>query len=215
VNEQLTRLFELPIGVKIGVVAGLILAIGGGFYFGFYSGLLEEELALKAAIEGPKGLKTQVRELQALANNLAKIEEEVANLDVELEKAMNELPDKKAIGVLLSRISGKARDAGLEILLFKPQAEAKKDFYAEVPVDIEVSGSYHQVATFFDEVGNMERIVNIDRINMTDPERTEDRMTLKTKFVATTFRFLEESERPKPDREKEGRRHKRKAASEE
>jgi type IV pilus assembly protein PilO len=116
-----------------------------------------------------------------------------------LKKALAELPDNKEIPQLLEKVADKAKDAGLDVRLFVPKAEQRKDFYAEVPVQIEVGGGYHQVATFFDEVSHLERIVNINEFSMSDPERTDSGLVLKTSLVATSFRFLDESERPKED----------------
>ena len=123
--------------------------------------------------------------------------QEVSHLEGELQKALQELPDSREIPQLLERISDKARDSGLDVRLFRPQIEQLRDFYAEVPVDIEVSGTYHQVASFFDEVGHMERIVNLGTLSMSEPKKTNVGQILKTTVVATSFRFVDESEMQK------------------
>ena len=132
---------------------------------------------------------------RGLVARLPEAEKKVKELDILLKKALQELPDSRDIPQLLTRISDKAKDAGLEILLFKPAGESKKDFYAEVPVQIEVEGSFHQVATFFDEVGHMERIVNVSKYNLADPQTDRNKkVSLKTSLTATAFRFLTEEE---------------------
>lgn len=208
-NEQLETVFGLPKPVKAAILAGVLLLVGGGYYFLFHAELSEEVATLDTAINGPKGLRAQIAQKEGIARNLDKYREEVKKLDGELQLALAELPDKKEIPQLLSKISDKARDAGLAIRLFRPQSETKKDFYSEVPVEIGVSGTFHQVATFFDEVGRLERIVNLDRIQMVDPTLEESKMVLNTSVVATSFRFLEESERPKEDDKAKGRGKKR------
>ena len=70
-----------------------------------------------------------------------------------------------------------------------------KDFYAEVPVSIAVDGTYHQVATFFDEVGHLSRIVNINQITMKEPVVGDAQVQVKVGCTATTFRYLDEAER--------------------
>ena len=85
----------------------------------------------------------------------------------------------------------------------KPSGDRKRGFYAEVPVNIEVEGTYHQVATFFDELGRMDRIVNVGEFDMQNPVVAEESIVLNTSVVATTFRFLSEAERGERRGEKE------------
>jgi len=205
-NEKIKTICELPITHKVAILvgsAGLIIFI---YWMYFYGDLSEEVAKVEKSIEGTNGLKVQIAQQEGIAQNLDQFREEVRRLDIELETALSELPDKKEIAALLSKISDKARDAGLDIKSFKPLGSTKKEFYAEVPVDMEVTGTYHQVATFFDEVGRLDRIVNVGSFEMFGPEVRETKVLLKTKVVATAFRFLEEKERaPK----KKGERRKR------
>ena len=89
----------------------------------------------------------------------------------------------------------------------------KREFYADVPVEIDVTGSFHQVATFFDEVGRLERIVNLDQITLTDPQLQESRAVIKSTMLATSFRFLEEGERPQSGTEGDATRKNRRRRS--
>ena len=208
-NEKLEEILELPNNVKIGILGGTILVIVGLFWFISLSSLNDQISKLKKEISGDKGLQTEVAEQEGIARNLDKFKTEVARLDVELKKALEELPDSSEIHDLLEQISDKARDAGLEIRLFKPTPEQKRDVYAEVPVQIEVAGTYHQVATFFDEVGHLERVVNLDQLNISEPVLNDDRMNIKTQVTATAFRFLEESERPDVKKEEDSKRRRK------
>lgn len=204
-SETLERIIELPATAKVGILGASIGAICAIYYFAFFAGVATE---LDELNEASAKLKVEVAEKQRIAASLPKFEEEVARLDVELNKALAELPDQKEIPALLEKIADKAKASGLDVKLFKPRAEQKKDFYAEVPVEIEVGGSYHQIASFFDEVGHLERIVNIDEISMIDPKKEESGMGLTSSLVATSFRFLDESERPKEDASQAKRRRK-------
>ena len=89
--------------------------------------------------------------------------------DLEIKKA--QLPDKKEIPQLLTTISSLGKESGLNFLLFRPKPEVPKEFYAEIPVEIQVEGSYHEVASFFSRVGNLDRIVNITNVIMEKPIR--------------------------------------------
>jgi type IV pilus assembly protein PilO len=102
----------------------------------------------------------------------------------------------------LTNISTKAREAGLEILLFRPRAENFRDFYAEIPVDIIVRGGFYNAVTFFDEVGKLNRLVNIGNIDFKNPKVSGDQVSLDISTLATTYRFLDEAERKKLAQEK-------------
>ena len=204
-NENLEKLIELPNAAKGGILAAVGLAVFGVYYFSMYSSVLAEIETLRT---DTKKLEVDVEAKQRIAANLPKFEAEVERLDVELEKALAELPDKKQIPALLEKVADKAKESGLDIKLFKPRTEQKKDFYAEVPVEIEVSGDYHQIASFFDQVGHLERIVNVDHVSLTAPKNITEEAILKAALVATSFRFLDESERPKEDTKKSKKRRK-------
>jgi type IV pilus assembly protein PilO len=207
VNTQMEKIFELSLPKKLGILFACTGLIGGGYWFMFYSSTINEMAAVTADVDK---MKSEIAEKQVIAANLPQFEGEVERLDDELVKALAELPDKKEVDEILDKISDKARDAGLDVRLFKPQAEQKKDFYAEVPVEIEIGGTYHQIATFFDEVGQMERIVNIDQFSLVQPQETDGKIQINASVVATSFRFLDESERPKQNKEGEAGKSKKK-----
>ena len=113
----------------------------------------------------------KVLDQEAIARNLDVYEHEVDMLDQQLAIALKELPDKREIHLFLDSISDVAKNSGLEVPLFEPQGEQKRDFYAEVPVQIAVRGTFNQVATFFDEVEtSLSGIVNIDKFEMAQPD---------------------------------------------
>lgn len=207
INPYIQNVLELPKPHKIGIVAGSVLLIAGFFWFVLIAPAYDELDKAQTAISGPNGLQSQISQQRGIAANLDKYRAEVESLDIELKKALTELPDKREIDVLLAQVSTLGRDSGLEVRVFKPRDEQKKDYYAEVPVEMEMYGSYHQLATFFDEVGHMDRIVNLGEFDMREPEISDEAVYLKSKVVATTFRFLDENERP--DTEDEGTDRKR------
>lgn len=213
-NAFLENLLERPTKQKIAMFVGMLSVILGGFWFMGFGPVYEELSRINNDIHGTNGLKVQIAAEEAIAENLPKFEKEVARLDIELKKALLQLPNEKEIDHLLAQVSDLGRDAGLDIRLFKPDNERKKDYYAEVPVQLEVAGTYHQIATFFDEVGHMDRIVNLAEFTLLDPRVQEEEVTLKSTVVATTFRFLDESERielEKANNKKGGRKRAKKA----
>ena len=148
-----------------------------------------------------EGLKSELTRLQGeinektrIANNLPKLQIEYEQLNLELAQALTELPNSKEIPSLLTSITTLGKNAGLDFLTFRPKAEVTKDFYADVPVDIIVSGSYFSVANFFAAVANLPRIVNITNVAFSDIKSVNNRMMTKVTCLATTFRFLDKKE---------------------
>jgi type IV pilus assembly protein PilO len=140
----------------------------------------------------------------ALVANIEQTRKEVEQLNGDLKRAVAQLPDTKEIPDLLASVSSLGIESGLEIVQFKQRPEQYEEFYAAVPVDILVRGSYHQVASFFDRVGRMARIVNVADVNIKSPPRAEgSEVTLDTSCAAITFRFLDEAERARIAKQRE------------
>lgn len=179
------------------VLLGLVVA---GFYFLVYQEQLEEYQNSKSR---RNSVQQQLAKSEKIAKNLPIYKAEYAKLQEELKNALDKLPDKKEIPSLLSNIADLARSQGLDVLRFKPQGETPKGFYAEVPVELKLAGSYHDVALFFDAVGKMKRIVNIQNLKIGGARAIEGRTALAVDCRAITFRFIEE---PVSQTEKGGRR---------
>jgi type IV pilus assembly protein PilO len=199
VNNLITQILRLPRQQKIGILAGLIILLMLlGYFYVYLPGSvnvakLGEEIA---SVRGDRDKK------RALSGNLPKLQKELQEWDAKLKAAVAQLPDRKEIPDLLSSLSTKARESGLEILLFRPRAENFQEFYAEIPVDIVVRGGFFNAATFFDEVGKLNRLVNIDNIDLKNPKVGSDQVVLEISTLATTYRFLDEAERKKVAEEK-------------
>ncbi len=154
------------------------------------------------------------KQLDRVQQQLAKAKKNAAELNdwrnkmkqkqAEYNQVMRALPEKEEIPSLLAGISEVGKDAGLEFMLFQPKGEIKKDFYAEIPVSINVKGSYHQVAVFFDKVANLPRIVNIRDIKMT-PDKG-DSHDLTTDCQAVTYKFIDSPPPQKNQKKSRGRR---------
>jgi type IV pilus assembly protein PilO len=193
-NELLDKILERPQGQKIAILAVVIVLLAGLDYTFLHQpraveiGKLTDDIA---SAHNEKNLKQQK------AANLPRLQNEIRELDARLKEAVAQLPNKREIPDLLSSISSKARESGLEIVLFRPRAENYQDFYAEVPVDIIVKGRFHNVVSFFDEVGRLHRLVNINNIGLKNSKVTADQVTIETSSLATAFRFLDEAERVK------------------
>lgn len=193
-NELLDRIFALPKQQRKVLLAVVIVALLALSYVFLYSPGATRASDLSEQI---KSVSAERDKKKALAANLPKLKQQLQQLDGMLKEALAQLPDRKEIPDLLSNISTKARESGLEILVFRPRSETPRDFYAEIPVDITVRGGFHNVVAFFDEVGKLTRLVNINNIEFRNPKPSGDQMIMEASTLATTFRFLDEAERAK------------------
>ncbi|MEA1967605.1 MAG: type 4a pilus biogenesis protein PilO [Thermodesulfobacteriota bacterium] len=148
--------------------------------------------------------KTKLATYKRKAARLAEWEKKMSFVQAKFNKAMRALPEKKEIPSLLTAISRSGSNAGLEFLLFQPQAEKVKEYYAIIPVSIKVQGGYHQLAHFFDSVSKLYRTVNTEDINIT-PQKGSDQLV--TSCTAVTYMFLEKVQK---DSNNKKRRRKRK-----
>ena len=141
--------------------------------------------------------RTELDSKRSKTNARAALERDLRDLGAELKRAQARLPDQREIADLLDNVAASGRQAGLEITLFRQKPEVLHDFYAEVPVEMQMRGTYQDVALFLDRVKRLDRIVNIANIQLTKPRLEGERMLLDAACTATTFRFLDETERQK------------------
>jgi type IV pilus assembly protein PilO len=199
VNQLLAQILRLPRQQKVGILAGLILFL---MILGYFYVYLPGDDNLAKLAEEVGSVRVDRDKKRALSANLPKLQKELQGWDSKLKAAVAQLPDRKEIPDLLSSLSTKAREAGLEILLFRPRAENFQEFYAEIPVDIVVRGGFFSAVTFFDEVGKLSRLVNIDNIDLKNPKVGSEPVVLDISTLATTYRFLDDAERKKVAEEK-------------
>jgi type IV pilus assembly protein PilO len=181
-----------PTQRKILVWLVFCLAVGGVYYFAGFRPRLETLRALESDFDR---LGKELQENKAIADNLPKVKEEVRRLDERLALALEKLPNSEEIPTLLRTVSDLGRDSGLDFLLFKPAPSVPKDFYAEVPLELQVLGRYHDIAAFFDKVGRLPRIVTIQDLDLGGAKATPGGLKLTAGCRATTFKFIEPGEK--------------------
>lgn len=185
---QLERFAKLPRAYRIAAIPLIFAVVLGLYGYVLYRPAREQLMVVE---KQERELQRQVSEVRAIVANLAAFEKELADLETQLKQALRQLPDSKELPVLLTDISSLGKDAGLEFKLFRPQNEIPREFYAEVPIEIEFSGTYHDIARFFDKVAKLPRIVNVNRMDVQVASRDADGTRLTVRGEATTFRFLE------------------------
>ena len=190
-DPQIEKLLKLPNRQKLALLILVLILEGAAIFYGLCQPRLKEMTELQTQVDT---LQKQIEENKRIANNLPRFKAEFEELKKALDAALTELPNQQEIPSLLTSISTMGKGAGLDFLLFRPKPEVAKDFYAEVPVDIAVSGSFYNVADFFVAVSNLPRIVNINNVSFSDIKSTGGRVALKVNCLATTFRFLDKKE---------------------
>jgi type IV pilus assembly protein PilO len=171
--------------------------------FAYYFLLLGPRLARTEGLREHIDNLLQERDRKTVeASQMPDRKKDVVELERQLKLAITRLPDEKEIPDLLSSVSNLGRDAGLDILIFRQKPEGYQEFYAEVPVEMQVRGTYHQVASFVDSVGKLDRIVNVSDISMKDAKLSGRDLILQANGQITTFRFLSEAERERLIKEK-------------
>jgi type IV pilus assembly protein PilO len=188
VKVQLERFAKLPKPYRMAAIPVVCALVFGVYGYVFYQPARQE---LTRVEQQERDLQRKVSEVRAIVSNLAAFEAELVELENRLTTALRQLPDSKELPVLLTDISSLGKDSGLEFKLFKPKPETVQDFYAEVPIEVEFSGGYHDIARFFDKVSGLPRIVNVNRLAM-KPVKTNLGLTvLDVRGELTTFRFVE------------------------
>ncbi len=171
-------------------VLSIVLLAGGFFYFLFLPKYqVETRLQTEYATLTKELASTKIK-----AQQLTRLQAKMAAARIDFAEVMKALPETKEIPSLLAEISQSGQDVGLDFLLFQPGREKIKTFYAEIPVAIQVVGGYHNVAQFFDRVAGLRRIVAIENISMV---RKHGQKTLHTSCTAVTYRFVEETHKPR------------------
>jgi len=185
---QLDKFAKLPRSYRLAMVPLVAVLVLGGYGWFFYRPARAEVAAAQAQ---ERDLERKVSEVRAVVSNLSAFETEIAEMEVKLKQALRQLPDSKELPGLLTDVTSLGKDAGLEFKAFRPKDEIGRDFYAEVPIEIEFSGDYHDIARFFDKVSKLPRIVNVSELKMEIADQKADSTRLKVEGQATTFRFIE------------------------
>jgi type IV pilus assembly protein PilO len=192
-QAQLDKLAKLPRNVRLGLAPALCALVFGAYAHFFFMPARAERAAAR---EQQLQLQRRLAEVRAVAGNEAQVKEEIAALDRKLKEALRQLPNDKELPGLLTDVSSLGKNAGLDFKSFKPGSEVAKEFYAEVPIEIEFTGVYHDIARFFDDISRLPRIVNMGEMEVSIAREAEDRTLLKVRGQATTFRFVEAAPAP-------------------
>ena len=204
-DPLLAAIEKLSKGQRIAICcATLILLVGAFLWFSY----LPKYDKIRELNKEVKSLKSRLDTAKKNAAELEIFRKKMADAEAELYDVSKALPEKEEIPTLLTHISRSGQDSGLEFLLFQPGVEIPREFYAEIPVSMKVTGNYHSVALFFDKISKLSRIVNIKDIKM---ETTSQGDMLETSCTAVTYKFIEQTipeEKKQESKEQESKKRK-------
>ena len=188
--------------IGVGVIAVLILV--AGFWF-----IIQDELeAYKVAQKKEEQLKSQFASKKALAVNLPAYQQQMADMNQTFGSLLRQLPNSTEVPDLLVDITQAGLGRGLSFNLFRPGKQIKKGFYAELPISIQVTGTYHQLAGFISDVAALSRIVTVSNISIKGGSGKGRTDLLSMSATARTYRYLSQSE-IKPKKATKGRKRRR------
>jgi type IV pilus assembly protein PilO len=181
-------LTKLPWYAQVG--AFVVLAAGGiGAYYYYYEEPLQTDMALRQT--QLKTLQGDITKGQMTARKLPEFRSQVTELEGRLNNLKAILPAEKDAADLLRLMQTVAIQSHLTIKGFKPAPTVTKQLHAEWPINLDLDGTYHNLAIFLDRVGRFTRIVNISGVDVKGKERPEPNSTITASCVATTFVLLD------------------------
>ena len=199
-NLDLKDIGGLPLPVKIvGIAIICALILGAGYWF-----VIADELEQRQAAEQQEqALRQTYLSKKLLAINIDAYRKQMEEIQKTFGSLLRQLPNTTEVPDLLVDITQAGLGRGLEFSLFRPEAERPQDFYAELPISLAVSGSYHELAEFISDVAALPRIVTFGDINITS--RKDGKLSMQA--TARTYRYLEAGEiKSKTPAHKRGRK---------
>jgi type IV pilus assembly protein PilO len=178
-----------PILVKLGVLlVTLALIVGASWWFDWQ----HQIDAINAEKQREEGLRKTFLTKKSEAINLPAYQKQLEDIEKQFGALLKQLPGRSEMDALLTDINQAGLGRGLQFELFKPaQQETRRDFYAELPITIKVTGSYHDIGAFASDIGKLSRIVTLENIQLA-PLQKGGGLTLDA--TAKTFRYLDDEE---------------------
>ncbi|MEM9177206.1 MAG: type 4a pilus biogenesis protein PilO [Myxococcota bacterium] len=186
-DEKLEQLAKVPKAIRLAVVSLLLVGIAASYWYMSYQPAQARRAELVAQAQE---LQRTLNNARSVANNLPAFEAEVAGLERDLDLALKQLPNRKQFEDLLQDISTAGKKVGVSIKSIDRSKEVERDFYAEVPFNLELEGTYHDLARFFEMVATLPRIVNVGALEIDVLTESRAATRLKVTGKATTYRFL-------------------------
>ncbi len=176
-----------PFPIQLLAIALAALAL---LFAGWHFDLSDQRDVLAAEVQKEQDLKKTFETKQKKVANLKALKEQMEEMKQSFGDMLRQLPNKTEVAGLIVDISQVGLAAGLEFDLFKPGKEQAKEFYSELPIDINVKGNYHELGEFISGIAALPRIVTTHNINVSKANAESNILTMKA--IAKTYRALEE-----------------------
>ena len=179
-----------PLAPRVAVLAALFVAVlGAGWWFAW-----SDELdTLEAKQQEELKLKDEFVDKKKQAINLDLYTLQLVEIDRSFGALLKQLPNKSEVESLLIEINQSGMGRGLQFELFRPGAEISQAFYAELPIGVRLTGSYHDFGAFAGDIGRLSRIVTLSNVSITPNPQSKDG-SLVMDAVTKTFRYLDDEE---------------------
>jgi type IV pilus assembly protein PilO len=180
-----------PVPVKIFLVIVVCIIVGVG---GYYADIEAQIHRLSEVEKKESELRRTFEIKQAKAANLDAYRKQLEEMKQSFGAMLRQLPNKTEVADLLVDVSQTGLAAGLEFELFKPEAEVPREFYAELPIQLKVTGVYHEFGDFISGLAALPRIVTIHDIQIDERKQKGEGKLLTLIATAKTYRYLDEEE---------------------
>jgi len=177
------RIEERKWSVALGIGLAFGIALAGAVHYAWLRGLNEEIRVKRTELAG---LQQEIQKGRAAERKLAQFREEIKRLELDLAKLLQILPSKRNTEDLIKRIETLTRQGDFTLRKFTPGDFINKDFYSEWPIDIQLEGTYHNLALFFDRMSRFSRIINVEEMKMSGSNDPGGK-SIAASFVAKTF----------------------------
>ena len=186
-----SSLSRLAPAAKAGLTVAVLVLFGVGYYFVFHS---EIETQLVSAQAKGISLTEELNKARAAEQAYQKDLAEMAEREQRQKELSQILPATTEYPQFLSAVQSAANDSGVSLSAWTPRERVPDKYYARVPMKVELTGRFHQIARFFYNVGQLDRIINMENIAMTDAKSVDDEIVLKAEALATAFHVIDNPE---------------------
>jgi type IV pilus assembly protein PilO len=195
---------KLPFWGQLAVFVAIAAAIVGVAYW-LWPGIEDQGTQIETLKGELSSKQAQIDEGRAIEQKLPEFEAEIASLERKLGDIQQILPSRTETGDLLRWIKNLGDQSNLDLNSFGPGTLKPVEFYKEFPIDMQVTGRYHDLGIFLDRVSKYSRIVNVDNLSMS-AARSKTERTISASFTATTFVYDSEGSTPEEADGEEGNR---------
>ncbi|KPA10739.1 pilus assembly protein PilO [Candidatus Magnetomorum sp. HK-1] len=180
--EKLHLLYRILIGI------GAIILVSTGYLFLFIMPQFDE---IEQLHQKNTMLQNQLSRSMLKAKGLVRYQRLAEDAEKRFENERRVLPESEEIRRLLENVARLKQESGLTFTLFKPEKEIAKDFYAEIPISMKLTGHFHNVGVFFDKIAKLSRLVHIQNFRIDSAESEEDISLIQVSCKAITYKFIQ------------------------